>query len=280
MNILVTTPTGKVGQEVAKQLLATGASVRVGAHTPEKARVLNLNGAEIVPFSFEDEASAKAALQNMDALYLAFPSSMSAEYPKRVIEFAKDAGVKRIVMLSAKGVENSEADLRQVEKYLEASGLEYTILRPAWFFQNFNTGQLEYIRQAGAIIEPSGDGKTSFIDTRDIAAVAVKALNENGHHGKAYALTGSKAHDRNEVAKAISDATGNNVVYQSLTDEEFRARANAEQWPVPVMEIMSWLYGGVREGWTQDTTDTVKQLLGREPMSLEQYANDHKEDWL
>jgi uncharacterized protein YbjT (DUF2867 family) len=280
MNILVTTPTGKVGQEVAKQLLATGANVRVGAHTPEKAKALNLNGATIVPFSFEDEPNIKAALQDIDALYLAFPSTMAADLPKRVIDLAKSAGVKRVVMLSAKGVENSDTDLQQVEKYIEASGLEYTILRANWFFQNFNTGQLEYIRQAGAIIEPSGEGKTSFIDTRDIAAVAVKALTENGHQGKAYALTGSKAHSRNEVAKAISSATGKQIAYKSLSDEDFRAQATAEHWPVPVIEIMSWLYGTVRSGWTEETTPTVKQLLGREPMSLEQYAADHKKDWL
>jgi uncharacterized protein YbjT (DUF2867 family) len=280
MNILVTTPTGKVGQEVAKQLLAKDATVRVGAHTLQKARALHLNGADIVPFSFEDEASAKAALQGMDALYLAFPSTMSADYPQRVIDLAKSAGVKRVVMLSAKGVENSDTDIRHVEQHLEASGLEYTILRANWFFQNFNTGQLEYIRQAGAIIEPSGDGKTSFIDTRDIAAVAVKALTEDGHNGKAYALTGNTAHHRNEVAKAISSATGKQIAYKSLTDEDFRVQAKAEQWPGDVMEIMSWLYGTVRSGWTEETTDTVKQLLGREPMSLEQYASDHKEDWL
>jgi uncharacterized protein YbjT (DUF2867 family) len=280
MNILVTTPTGKVGQEVAKQLLARGLNIRVGAHTPEKAKALGLNGADIVPFSFEDEASAKAALKNIDALYLAFPSTMSAEYPKRVIDLAKDAGVKRVVMLSAKGVENSDTDLRQVEKHLETSGLEYTVVRPTWFFQNFNTGQLEYIRGAGAIIEPSGDGRTSFIDTRDIAAVAIKALTEDGHAGKAYALTGSQAHDRSEIAAAISKVTQKQIGYKSLTDEEFRAQATTEQWPVPVIEIMSWLYGGVRRGWTQETTDTVKQLLERDPLTLEQYANDHKNDWL
>jgi uncharacterized protein YbjT (DUF2867 family) len=280
MNILVTTPTGKVGQEVARHLLAKDLKVRIGAHTIEKARALNLSGAEIVPFSFEDEASAKAALQNMDALYLAFPSTMSADYPKRVIDLAKQAGVKRVVMLSAKGVEQSDTDLRQAEKHLEASGLEYTVLRPNWFFQNYNTGQREYIRQTGAIIEPSEDGKTSFIDTRDIAAVAVKALTEDGHHGQAYALTGSTAHNRNDISEAISNATGKRITYKSLSDEEFRAQATAEHWPVPVMEIMSWLYGGVRSGWTEETTDTVKQLLGREPLTLEQYANDHKEDWL
>jgi uncharacterized protein YbjT (DUF2867 family) len=279
MNILVTTPTGKVGQEVARQLLEKNIKVRLGANTPARARDLGLQGADIVPFSFGHEAQIKAALQTIDALYLASPTDIDAASVNQVIDLAKQAGVTRIVMLSAKGVEQSDTPLRHMEQHLESSGLETTILRPTWFFQNYNTGQLENIRQ-GSIIEASGDGKTSFIDTRDIAAVAVKALSENTHAGKAYALTGSKAYNRNDVAQAISKATGKLVTYKAQTDEEFRAQAAAQQWPQPITETMSWLYNGVRAGWTEDTTDTVKQLLGRDPIGLEQYANDHKAQWL
>jgi uncharacterized protein YbjT (DUF2867 family) len=280
VKVLVTTPNGKVGHEVVKQLLANGVSVRAGVHNPAKADGLTALGAEVVHFDFADASSVQAALSDIDRLYLAFPGTLPFEQPKAVVDAAKAAGVKRIVQLSAKGVENSDTLLRQVEQYLEASGLEYTLLRPNWFFQNFNTGQREYIRQAGAIIEAAGDGRTSFIDTRDIAAVAVKALTEDGHHGKAYALTGSVAHHRSEVAAAISKATGKTVVYKPLSDEAFRAQATAEQWPVAVIETMSWLYGGVRAGWTQEVVPTVKELLGREPIGLEQYVQDHKKEWL
>ena len=280
MNVLVTTPNGKVGHEVVKQLLAHGVSVRAGVHNLAKAEGLKALGAEAVHFDFADAASVKAALEGIDRLYLAFPGTLPVEQPKQVVDLAKAAGVGRIVQLSAKGVENSDTLLRQVEQYIETSGLEYTFLRPSWFFQNFNTGQREYIRQASAIIEAAGDGRTSFIDTRDIAAVAVKALLEDGHNAKAYALTGTTAHHRDEVAAAISKATGKSVAYKSLTDEEFRAQATAEQWPVDVMETMSWLYGGVRAGWTQEVVSTVRELLGREPIGLEQYARDHKDEWL
>lgn len=280
MNILVTTPNGKVGHEVLKQLLAGGVSVRAGVHNPAKAEGLRALGAEVVHFDFADAASVNAALGGIERLYLAFPGTLPFAQLKGVVDAAKAAGVRRIVQLSAKGVENSDVLLRQVEQYIEASGLEYTLLRPTWFFQNYNTGQREYIRQAGSIIEASADGRTSFIDTRDIAAVAVKALTEDGHHGKAYALTGAVAHSRDEVAAAISRATGKPVTYKALTDQEFRAQAAAEQWPVEVMETMSWLYGGVRAGWTQEAVPTVQELLGREPIGLERYAQDHREEWL
>ncbi len=278
MKILVTTPNGKVGSAVVKGLLEQGIQVRAGVHN--MAHASSFQGAEVVHFDFANPASIKSAVEGVDAVYLAVPGTLPAEQVKQVVDAAKAAGVKRIVQLSAKGVENSDTMLRQVEQHVEASGLQYTLLRPSWFFQNFNTGQREYIRQAGAIMEASSDAKTAFIDTRDIAAVAVKALTEDGHHGKAYALTGSKAHDRNEVAAAISKATGKHVAYKSLSDEEFRAQATAEHWPVDAMEMMSWLYGGVRQGWTQEVVPTVKEVLGREPIGLEQYAQDHKEEWL
>lgn len=278
MKILVTTPNGKVGSGVVKQLVAQDVSVRAGVHNMKHAS--SLQGAEVVHFDFADEARVRAALGGVDALYLAVPSTMIADPPKRVIDLAKAADVQRVVQLSAMGVENSDTPLRQIEQHLESSGLEYTILRPNWFLQNFNAGQRDYIRQMGAIIEPSGDGRTAFIDTRDIAAVAVKALTEDGHHGKAYGLTGSRALSRAEVAEAISKVTGKTVTYQSLTDDEFRAQTVREGWPTDIADQMGWLYGMVRQGWTQTVTDTVQHVLGRKPISLEQYVQDHREAWL
>jgi uncharacterized protein YbjT (DUF2867 family) len=280
MNILVTTPNGKVGSEIVKNLVTSGASVRVAVHRPESAKAFDGLKVEVVPMDYANPSSFEQAVKGMDTVYLAFASTQDAVAPKLLIDAAKTAGVKRIVMLSAKGVENSETALWQVEEHLRASGLESTVLRPTWFFQNFNTGQNYYIKNLDSIIEASGDAKTSFIDTRDIAAVATKAILEDGHQGKAYVLTGATAYDRASVAAAISQATGKTITYVAQTDAEFRAQATQEKWDGAVIEIMSWLYGTVRNGWTADTTNTVQDLLGRAPIRLEQYAQDHKEAWL
>lgn len=278
MKILVTTPNGKVGREILKGLLEKGISVRAGVHN--MAHASSLTGVEVVHFDFENEDSVKAALRAIDALYLASPSTTPAELEKRVVDLAKAAGVKRIVKLSAMGVETRDNPLRQVEQHIESSGLEWTFLRPSWFMQNFNTGQRDYIKGYGAIIEASGDGKTGFVDVRDIAAVGVKALTEDGHHAQGYALSGPEALDRNAVAAIISNATGKTILYQSLTDEEFRAQTAREQWPTAAAEQMSWLYGTVRAGYSATVTDTVKRVLGRDPIRFEQYAQDHKSEWV
>ena len=277
--ILITTPNGKVGSEVAKQLLELGYSVRLGAHTLQKAQAA-FPQAEVVPFDFADEDKIRTALVGLEALYLASPGDSHAEPVKRVIDLAKEAGVERVVRLSAMGVEASANPLREVEQHLEASGLQYTLLRPSWFMQNYSTTNAQSIRTQGAFYEPSGDAKTGFIDARDIAAVAVKALTKDGHHTQAYALTGGRAYDRYEVAEAISQATGKAVTYQEVSEAQFKEGMTTAGVPEGYVALMTGLYRAVRAGHSETVTDTVEQVTGRAPITLEQFAIDHKEVWL
>ncbi len=277
--ILITTPNGKVGSEVAKQLLEQGHSVRLGAHTVQKAQAV-FPQAEVVLFDFADEDKVRAALKGTNALYLASPGDAQAEPVKRVLDLAKEAGVERVVMLSAMGVEASDNPLREVEKHLEASGLQYTLLRPNWFMQNYSTTNAESIRTQGAFYEPAEDGKTGFIDTRDIAAVAVKALTEDGHHAQAYALTGGRAYDRYEVAAAIAHATGKVVTYQAVSEAQFQQGMASAGVSEGYKALLTGLYQAVRAGHSTAVTDVVEQVTGRPPISLEQFARDYKDVWV
>jgi uncharacterized protein YbjT (DUF2867 family) len=276
--IFISTANGKVGSEIVEQLLAKGENVRVGAHNVAKARA-NFPGAKVVHFDYNDTDSVKAALEGVDTVYLASPGDFPSDPEKNVVDLAKAAGVKRVVKLSAMGVEADDSiPLRQVELYIQASGLEYTILRPTWFMQNYSTGMAEGIKN-GTLYEPAEQAKTGFIDARDIASVAVKALTETGHNGQAYALTGAESLDRNAVAAKISIATGKTVQYVPINDEQFRGAMQSVLSP-SYLELMSSLYAGVRADWTEATTDTVKQVLGRDPISFDQFASDHKDVWL
>lgn len=277
--ILLTTPNGKVGSEIAKMLLEQGQQIRLGAHTPEKAQAA-FPQAEVVPFDFDDEDKVKAALVGVQALYLASPGDAQAEPVNRVIDLAKEAGVTRIVRLSAMGVENSDNPLHDVEKHLKASGLEYTLLRPSWFMQNYTTLYAEGIRTQNTFSEPAEDAQTGFIDARDIAAIGVKALTETGHHGQAYALTGARAYTRNEVAEAVSQATGKTVTYQPITEEQFQSGVTSAGASEAYTMLMTGLYQVVRAGHTAAVTDTVERVTGRAPISLEQFAHDYKDVWL
>ena len=277
--ILITTPNGKVGSEVAKMLLEQGQQVRLGAHTVSKAQAA-FPQAEVVPFDFADEDKVKAALAGVQALYLAFPGDAKAEPAKRVIDLAKEAGVTRVVQLSVMGVENSDNMLREVELHLKASGLEYTLLRPNWFMQNYNTHHAESIRTQNTFSEPAEDAQTGFIDARDIAAVGVKALTEAGHHGQAYVLTGARAYTRYEVAEVISQATGKTVTYQPITEEQLQSGMTSVGAPEVYTMLMTGAYQDVRAGHMAAVTDTVERVTGRAPISLEQFAQDYRDVWL
>lgn len=276
--ILVTTPNGKVGSEVVKQLLEKGVPVRVGAHTPEKARAA-FPDAEVVKFDFQDEASVRQALQGVTALYLASPGEMPAEPVKRVVDLAREAGVQRIVRLSALGAEQGDNPLRDVEQHIEASGLAWTFVRPSWFMQNYSTLSAGRIRDQGTLFEPSGSGKTGFVDARDIAAVAVAALTGEGHAGQAYAVTGPEALSRDEVARAISEATGKEVKYVPITDEQLQQAMRQAGAPEAYIGLMTNLYGMVRAGHTERVTNDVKRVTGRDPIRFGQFARDHADVW-
>ncbi len=280
--ILVTTPNGKVGSEIANALLEQGQKVRLGAHTVDKAQTA-FPQAEVVPFDFADEATVRAALEGIEALYLASPTDAQAAPVNRVIDLAKEAGVERIVQLSAisaMGVEASENPLHDVEKHLKASGMGYTLLKPNWFMQNYSTHYAESIRTQSTFAEPAGDAKTGFIDARDIAAVGVKALTEEGHNTQAYDLTGARAYTRSEVAEVLSQATDKTVTYTAITDAQFQAEMTSAGAPAAYVRLMTDLYQVVRAGHIAGVTHTVEQVTGRAPISLEQFARDHKDVWL
>lgn len=276
MKILVTTPSGKVGQELVAILRSKGASLRLGAHSVEKARAA-FPGLEVVRLDHTDPATHAAAVAGVEAVYLASPGDFPSAPEKALVDAARKAGVRKVVKLGAIGVEHSDNPIRQVEEHVRASGLAYTFLHPNWFMQNFSTSMAGGIK-AGVLAEPAADARTSFIDARDIAAVAAAALLEPGHEGKLYTLTGPESLSRAEVAQALARELGRPVAYQPVTDEQFRAAVRPYLTP-SYLELLSHLYAIVRDGHTAVTTDTVRQVLGRPPIAFAQFVRDHRATW-
>jgi len=276
MKILVTTPSGKVGQELVAILQKAGATLRLGAHSVEKTRAA-FPGLEVVRLDHTDPATHAAAVQGVDAVYLASPGDFPSAPEKALVDAARKAGVKKVVKLGAMGVELSDNPIRQVEEHVRASGLAFTFLHPTWFMQNFTTSHAGAIK-AGTLAEPAADARTGFIDARDIAAVAAKALLEPGHEGKTYTLTGAELLSRAEVAAAISKELGRPVRYLPVTDEQFRAAVKAVLTQ-SYTDLLSHLYSIVRAGQTAVTTDQVQQVLGRAPITFAQFVKDHRSVW-
>lgn len=278
MKVLVTTPNGKVGQEVVKQLLERRVPVRIGAHTLERGREA-FPGAEVAVLDYEEPSTFGPALEGVTAVYLASPATSQAQPELELIDAARARGVRRGVKLSAMGVEHApdEVPLRAVEKHLQASGMEWTILRPTWFMQNFATLHAPSIR-AGTLLEPAGESRLAFIDTRDVGAVAARALTEPGHAGQAYALTGPELLSRGQVAEKIGAALGRPIGYRSCSDAEFH-QLMRPYLPESYIGLLLGLYADLRTSGGGPITDVVRQVLGRGPISFDQFARDFRDAW-
>ncbi|MCM2357150.1 MAG: NAD(P)H-binding protein [Geobacteraceae bacterium] len=276
--ILVTGASGSLGRAAVAALTARGFSVRAASRQPLPAIPPAVHA---VRFDYTDPGTYQPALEGADGVLLIAPP-LDVESPAKlnpVIDRAKALGVRHIVLNSALGVEASEdAPLRRIERHLMASGVGYTILRPNFFMENFTTGFLAPMVGQGGIYLAAGDGRTSFISTADIAAVAAEAFS-GAQHGRAYNLTGPEALDHDEVARLISQAAGRTICYHAISEEEMLRGAMQNGLPESAARFMGLLYSIVRNGWAADVTDDVRLVAGRPPLSFAEFARQSAAFW-
>lgn len=281
-SILVTGATGTVGADVATQFHRAGCAVRAATRHPERARAHLGSDLDHVRFDFEEPATFAAAFRGVDRLFLMRPPTMSrgrALHP--AIDAARDAGVQHVVFLSVLGAgENPLLPHRTVEKALHASGLAYTFLRPADFMQNLATVHQEAIRERSEIFLPAGQGRTAFIDARDVASVAAAALTEPGHEGRAYDLTGGQALSFYDVAALLSDVLNRRITYCNPSLPRFVFEELRRGRPLGFVLVMTGIYTVMRLGWANRVTSATERVLGCPPTSMRTYAEDHKAQWL
>lgn len=280
--ILVTGPTGNVGSEIYKRLLAKGAPAVAAAYNVDKARSQFGADAAIVHFDFTKPETFAGAFEGIEKMFLVRPPDI-ADVKKDIapaLAAAKDAGVKHVVFLSLLGVErNPIVPHRAIEKAVRESGMAWTFLRASFFMQNLSTTHREDICERGDVFVPAGKGKTSFIDVRDIAAVAVKALTEPGHENKAYPLTGSVALTYGDVAREMTDVLGRPVRYSNPSPRNFGKEMRRRGLPLPFILVMNGLYTVCRVGGAAQVTPDAENLLGRKPTSLREFVEDYKQVW-
>lgn len=281
-NILVTGATGNVGSELIKQLVAQDVPIKAAVRNLEKAGSMGWKNVERVFFDYTKPETFEAAFADVERVFVVPPPITPRQHEVLIpmLDAAKQAGIRHIVNLSTMSVEHDETlPLRLAEKYLEESGMTYTLLRPNWFMQNCNGFLLGSINGQGGIYVPAADAKTSFIDIRDIAAVAVAALTTEAYDNRTYTLTGGKALDRYEMAEILSAVSGKDLHYVPMSDDDMRAALKSAGLPDENSEMLIRLYQFVRQGWTAPVSPDVANVLGREPITFEQYAQDYAECW-
>jgi uncharacterized protein YbjT (DUF2867 family) len=259
---LVLGGTGKTGRRVAQRLTARGLSVRVGSRSGEP------------PFDWDDEATWAPALKDVGSVYvsyypdLAVPGSVAAV--RSFAKLAAERGIRRLVLLSGRG----EEEAQRAERAVQEVSAGWTIVRCSWFNQNFSENYLLEPILEGEVVLPAGDVPEPFVDTDDIADVAVAALTEEGHAGQLYELTGPRLLTFAEAVAEISQATGRKIRFVPITVEEYASVLAEQEVPAGFVWLLTYLFTEVLDGRNAYLTDGVQRALGREPRDFADYARD------
>ncbi|MEM6384841.1 MAG: NAD(P)H-binding protein [Pseudomonadota bacterium] len=257
--ILVVGANGKTGSRVVARLEDKGIAVRRGSR-----------GADI-PFDWENPETWAPALSGVSRAYvtyfpdLAFPGAV--EKLDAFTKVAKDAGLGHIVLLSGRG----EHFASMGEEIVRNSGLPFTIVRAAWFAQNFSEGYLRDPILGGVLPMPGGDIAEPIIDIDDIADVVVAALTEDGHLGKRYEVTGPRLMTFAEMANVLSTALGRHIQHLPISFEDFHANVAASGDDF-VADVFTQIARETLDGRNAHLADGVERALGRKPRDFAQFA--------
>lgn len=283
--ILVTGPNGNVGTELVRMLIADGSlPFRIAANTPAKIETLYGPDAPKVKFSFADRSTWDAALAGVSTVFLLFPlphPGTAKSWMLPFVEAAGKAGVRHIIYLSVPAADTTKlVPHYTVERAIEASGMDYTFLRAAFFSQNLCrdiTTHAVDIARSDEIIVPAGKGETSFVDSRDVAEVAVNVMRDPAQHvGKAYVLTGPELLDYHAVAAIMSEELGRPIRYREPSIFRFwRTVGPRVTWDT--LLFMTGVYVLTRRGKNKDMTQTLPQLLGRPARTMRDFVRDYRE---
>jgi uncharacterized protein YbjT (DUF2867 family) len=288
-NILVTGATGNVGREVVQLLSAQEISVTAAVRNPIGVSKSFGSNVRCVLFDFIIPDTFAEAFVGINKLFLVRPPAIADIHKiTPTLDAAKKAGIEEIVFLSIIGADHNRiVPHYAIERAIEQLNIQAVFLRSSFFMQNLNTTQREDIQIRDRLFIPAGNGQTSFIDVRDIAAVAVKLLTEAPDRSKeeiqrnrAYDLTGATALTYSEVATIFTTILGRQIQYTNPSIPTFILQMLRQGFSLQFILVMVGIYTTARFGLADLVTSDVQQLLDRPPISMQQYVEDYRQCWL
>ncbi|MET3712804.1 uncharacterized protein YbjT (DUF2867 family) [Sphingomonas trueperi] len=279
--ILVSGATGGIGGEVCRLLKNAGTPFRALCRKQEQVESLAKKGINAVRGDFDQPETLAAAMQGIDTMFLITPpTQQQVAQETAAIDAAKEAGVRRIVKISA-----SDGNVRSpvpwakahalIDHHLRASGIGWTILKPTAFMQNFLWFKDPIAK--GFLPQVAGKGSVSWADTRDVAGVAAAVLTEDGHEGATYFLTGPETLDMKEAAARLSKVLGRKVRYLDLPSSLFwgllRLTGNSG-WMAKGLVVQ---FADVVAGHHDiDPTFEIERLTGKPPHDFTDFLLHHR----
>lgn len=266
--ILVTGATGNVGRHLVNLLLQAGEQVRAISRNPERAALPD--GVEVMRADMSQEEDLRAALRGADRAFL-LPAAGQVD---GFLREATEAGLGHVVLLSALAVTMEQAGVlgsvhAGYEQAVAGSGLPWTFLRPGAFMAN----DLQWapgVRSDGVVRAPFAQAATAPVDERDIAAVAARTLLDDGHAGKAYALTGPDSLTTAERVRILGEVLGRDLRLEELSPEQAREQM-IRHTPAVVADSVLTLFASFA-GRAADVSPVVRELTGRAPHTYAAWA--------
>ena len=273
--IAVTGANGNLGQIVIQELLKTKANKSIVAivRNPEKADTLQKQGVQIRLGDYDNFESMHKSLLGVESLLLISSSEIGkrAEQHQKVINAAKEAGVKNIVYTSILNAQNSKLKLalehQITENQVIESGLSYSILRNGWYLEN-HTENLDSALQFGQIMGAAGDGKFSSASRADFALAAANVLSQPVQKNKIYELAGEDSFSLKDLAKELSLQTAKKIEYKDLSEEDYKNALIGFGLAPAFADILADSDHGAKLGQLESHSKDLHELIGRKTTSL------------
>lgn len=281
--ILITGATGNFGGSAAKYLQRKNIPFRAAARNLEALKKRFGSDAEVATFDWNKPETFASILKDIATVSIVPPPVVTNDFhvqAKPFIEAAKNAGVKHIVLTSALYSDNPDSIFYGTEALVRNSGIDFTIIRPSFVFQNFLNQFLQSVRN-GVISAPSEKGKTSYVDVRNVGeATAVVLENPTAHKGKIYAITGREALTHSQMAEIFSQQLSKKVVHISPSPEEYKKMLAGFNMPHFLYEFLAVLYGTIAKGQWSAVSNDYTLLTGKTPTTFADFVKENRDIFL
>jgi uncharacterized protein YbjT (DUF2867 family) len=278
MKYLVIGATGNIGSRVTQRLIARGERPSVFVRSAKKATVLFGDEVDIHVGDLEmPRSSLAAALAGIEGVFLVSDGPDLATRDRTVAFAAKSAEVRHVVKLSTLDVHSGVGTgpwHARGEAAVRESGVAFTFIQAAGFMSNV-LGWSDSIRKGGVLRSSTGKGKIAFIHPDDIADVATAALTTRTHDGQSLVITGPEALSYGEMAATIGGAIGKRVRFEELSDEQAHADVVGWAGKGPYADALVDIWRAIREGRLATVSDGVKQVIEREPIPFNRWAEEN-----
>ncbi|EMY68560.1 SDR family oxidoreductase [Leptospira vanthielii] len=262
---LIIGSSGKTGFRILSRLKQLDYPVRLGSRNAKPS------------FDWLKPENWESVIQGVTQVYISFqpdlavPSSLASI--QQLVDVCKKNQVKRLVLLSGRG----EPEARACEQVVQNSGLEWTILRASWFFQNFSEGMFLDQILGGPVLFPRVSASEPFVDLDDLADLAFESLITDKHRNRLYELTGPELWNFKDAFQTIAEVTNQIIPFEELPLDDYIQTLKEWGLPEDTTWLINYLFRTVLDGRNESVVKDLELALGRKPKDFRTYVKETAE---